>query len=479
MRRPTLATLLVGLLLCSGCALFGLDCVNGVKDCSQFMGNCCDREETDEDFLACGLLFAPFIYPCGVQHGSCICIEGEKSAGDFEQSPAFASFGLPPFTFDVGLPYAGFSTEHRLVFDMIVGDQQTFHGTVVYAPGFTFHGFTALGPAGTQIGTYGFDMDKDGVVDVTLPLRALDADSAYVDINIDGQATVVDPTIVHAANVPSPGSHTFQLSLPAGGDMAKKLARVFRAFRIHASLASGIFTNPATPGSYAVTGTFTSVDPDTGDASDGTGQSPITLNVPPVAIAIDPSPLELLDHFLCYKTKASKGLVCNASATVNAGGLCASDIDCGGVAGACGKNKWPKGVQIALGDERSGFTPLPVDVTKPVRLCTPADKDGEGRHDTVTHLRSYAVKPVKGSPKRAVSLPLRIVNQLGTLAVQVTTPDSLLEPAAKTLGAPAAPLGANTVDRYQCSKPKLVTKRCAGDLTVACKTSATCGAAGP
>ncbi|MEO6025831.1 MAG: hypothetical protein ABIR79_03070, partial [Candidatus Binatia bacterium] len=41
------------------------------------------------------------------------------------------------------------------------------------------------------------------------------------------------------------------------------------------------------------------------------------------------------------------------------------------------------------------------------------------------------------------------------------------------------PLGANTVDRYQCSKPKLVTKRCAGDLTVACKTSATCGAAGP
>src|SRR6185436_3828098 len=100
MRRPALATLLVGLLLSSGCALFGLDCVHGVDDCAMFAGNCCDREETEKDFLACGALSEQFFFACGTLHGSCTCLDEEKSAGGFGQSRAFASFGLPPFTFD-------------------------------------------------------------------------------------------------------------------------------------------------------------------------------------------------------------------------------------------------------------------------------------------------------------------------------------------------------------------------------------------
>jgi hypothetical protein len=37
----------------------------------------------------------------------------------------------------------------------------------------------------------------------------------------------------------------------------------------------------------------------------------------------------------------------------------------------------------------------------------------------------------------------------------------------------------NTVDRYQCYKAKALTKRCAGDPSRACKTSAACGGDGP
>lgn len=471
-----------------GCSVFGVGCGSVSEftfyfpeDCSQFAGDCCKLKD-GAGYILCGSLDQAFQYPCGGihDHARCGCVP--KPAGALEaeqQSRALATFGLPPFSYAPDLPYAGLTSAHRLVFTTTIGDLQTFSGAGTYSPGFVFHGFTALGPAGTRIGLYQFDWGANGDVNVALPLRALDGDTAYVDINLDGQATVVDPTIQHVPNVPSPGAHTFQLSLPAGGDMAPLLARVFRVARIEAVLNAGILTNPALPGSYTIGGTFTSIDPDTGDATDGTGQSPMSLNVPPSQIAITPSPLELLDHFLCYKTKPSKGLLCNATATLNAGGACATDADCGGVTGTCAKNKWPKGVQLGLADEHGALTPRTADVTKPARLCTPAEANDQPRNDTTTHLRGYQIKEAKGSPARVLSAPLPVLNALGQFAVQVKGPDSLLEPAAKTLGAPAPALGANVVDRYQCYKPKVLAKRCAGDPTVACKTDAACGADGP
>lgn len=470
-----------------GCSVFGVGCGSlselqfyFPEECSQFAGDCCNLKD-GRGFILCGSLSEAFQYPCGTVHGAaCAC--AVKSAGEVEpeqQSRAFASFGVPPFSYAPDLPYAGMTSAHRLVFTTSIGDLQTFAGAVTYSPGFVFHGFTALGPAGTKIGSYTFDWGANGSINAALPLRALDGDTAYVDINLDGQATDVDPTIQHVANVPTPGAHTFQLSLPAGGDMAPLLARVFRLARIEAVLNAGILTNPSLQGTYTVSGTFTSIDPDTGDASDGTGQSPLSLNVPPSQIAITPSPLELLDHFLCYKTKPSKGLLCNATATVNAGGACATDAECGGVAGACAKNKWPKGVQLALADQHGELTPRTVAVAKPVRLCTPAEANAQPRNDSVTHLRGYQIKEAKGSPPRVLSAPLPVLNALGQFALQVKGPDSLLEPARKQLGSPAPVLGPNVVDRYQCYKPKVLAKRCAGDPTIACKTDAACGADGP
>jgi hypothetical protein len=72
-----------------------------------------------------------------------------------------------------------------------------------------------------------------------------------------------------------------------------------------------------------------------------------------------------------------------------------------------------------------------------------------------------------------------VLNQLGTIVVDVTKPDTLYVPAAKSLGAPAAPLGASIVDHSQCYKAKLRAKRCAANATRACKTASDCGADGP
>ncbi len=494
MRRPLLVILLLlSAVTTSGCGLFGVGCLSQQAHdasvfaplpfvCLFFSGDCCtDKDEKGN--IGCGDLFDPFFYPCGqAAHGGCHCFDITKD-GSQRQSRASAAYGIPTIDYAVGLPFTGMRTAHRLSFDAAPQSLQTFAGAVTYSPGFVFNGFTALGPAGTTIGGYGFDFDGNGSADATLPVRALDADHAYVDINLDGQATLVDPTIEHDADVPAPGARTFVLALPAGGDMAPKLARVpsqATTLKIHVTLAAGILDNPPNPGAYGVTGTFTSVDPDTGDASNGTGQSPQSVSVPTVGIMIDPSPLELLDHFLCYKTKPSKGNVCGAAASANVGALCTTDADCGGgPVGACAKNKFPKGVQTTLADRYTSFAPRAADVAKPVKLCTPVDQNGEGRHDTTTHLRGFQIKDAKGTTKRAASVPLRIVNQLGTVAVQVKGPDTLLEPASKQLGSVAPTLGPNVVDRYACYKTKLVTKRCSGDPSRACKTDAACGADGP
>ncbi len=385
-----------------GCAFFGFLCevyapmVQQVHPdenfCSMF-GGCCPLDA--EGFWECGDLAGPFGLPCAQIHETdCVCAELDATRPTSALQtfdPRFAGYVEPPFTFGLGLEFAGFSPAHHVTFDVAADSWQTFSGAITYSSGFTFAGFTANGPAGTQIGTYGIDVDENDVVDFALPLRALTADTAFVDVNGDGQATVVDPTVTHVADVPTPGAHTFNLLLPAGGDAAPKVAFGFRAFRVHVVLSPGILGNPSAPGAYSVSGTFTSVDPDTGGASNGTGAAPQTVMIDPVAIGIDPSPIALVDHFLCYKTKASKGKICGASAAANAGGACTADADCGGTPGACGKNTLPKGLQPTVVDPLNQLASRTVAVKNPVQLCTPASTNGEDVHDTVTHLRGYAV----------------------------------------------------------------------------------------
>jgi cysteine-rich repeat protein len=129
-----------------------------------------------------------------------------------------------------------------------------------------------------------------------------------------------------------------------------------------------------------------------------------------------------LDDFLCYKAGTTRG----TPAFVPIPGLPLAD------------------------DFESG----PFVVKKPVGLCTPADKNGEGTVDLATHLERYKINLPVGAPEHVRRVGVRMTNQLGTLSFDTRKADSLLVPAAKSLVAPPPPPDpqAHDVDHYKCYK---------------------------
>lgn len=448
-----------------------------VDVCSSFNGACCGDANRDGLPDECAGIFGTS--PCGrFDTGSCFCttsgaglVEPGQTLGPPPASytlPTLASFGLP-------FPYPGIESPHRVLFDLTANDLQTGRAEVTYPSAFGFAGFLALGPAGTQIGSYDVDVDLDLNPDIRLPLRAIDADTAYVDGNLNGRYDLADPRLVHTT-----GSHVFTTTLPRGGDglAGTKASRI--PLSIQVALYAGILSNPTTPGDYDVTASFTSVDPDSGDADDGTGTTPTTLSPAPETVTIEPLPTGTLSPFFCYGTKPTKGLLCAGSAAANAGGACTSDADCGGTAGACVKTALTKGLTVGVEDQLDFAGPRTFTVAKPASLCTPAEVDGGGAPaDAVAHLRGYQVKPAKGSAAPELFKNMPIVNALGTVIVDMKKPDRVLAVSAKALGAPANPLAATDVDDFKCYTVKVLKKRCAASSFRKCKTSADCGVDGP
>ena len=89
-------------------------------------------------------------------------------------------------------------------------------------------------------------------------------------------------------------------------------------------------------------------------------------------------------------------------------------------------------------------------VGRPNKLCAPADKNDEDPTAPTDpdHLTAYALH----SPTLKV-LNQRIVNQFGTVVVDVLRPALLMVPSAKSLVAPAPPAPLNpAVDHFQCYK---------------------------
>src|SRR5436309_1731640 len=79
-------------------------------------------------------------------------------------------------------------------------------------------------------------------------------------------------------------------------------------------------------------------------------------------------------------------------------------------------------------------------------LCTPANKNSEGVHDSATHLRSYKIKAVTGPP-RFLKRHVKITNQLpvpGGQFLDVVKPDLLYVPTSKSLSSPPPLPGPNT-----------------------------------
>jgi hypothetical protein len=110
---------------------------------------------------------------------------------------------------------------------------------------------------------------------------------------------------------------------------------------------------------------------------------------------------------------------------------------------------------VSLADQ---FETTDATLTKMRNLCTPADKAGEGVLDPVTHLVTYSLRNVPGTP-RHVPRNVTVVNQLGTLALTTTRPELLLVPAAKDLAStpPAPPFASHAVDHYKCYKAKVTS----------------------
>ena len=157
----------------------------------------------------------------------------------------------------------------------------------------------------------------------------------------------------------------------------------------------------------------------------------VALMMAPTASVNAANPAEApADHVQCYATKVAKGAA--------------------------------KFTPIAALQVADAFESGAVRVTKPLDVCPPADKNGEGIVDAVTHLDRYQIATVAGAPAHVKQTGVRVVNQLGELYVDTLKADSLLVPAAKCIDNPAGtcvePLpqpGPNNVDAYKCYKIKV------------------------
>ncbi len=91
------------------------------------------------------------------------------------------------------------------------------------------------------------------------------------------------------------------------------------------------------------------------------------------------------------------------------------------------------------------FETGPATVRRSRQLCAPANKNDEGLRDPETHLAAYDIR----QPSHVTQTNVVVVDQFGSFTYDTVTPDQLLVPTAKALGAPAgAPGGA--LDHYKC-----------------------------
>jgi hypothetical protein len=138
-----------------------------------------------------------------------------------------------------------------------------------------------------------------------------------------------------------------------------------------------------------------------------------------------------LDHFTFYKVKTSKG----ADKFARFGPVDLTDSF--------------ESTDTGLPENTANVVSVPYQVTKPVKLGLPSDKNGEGVRDAGLHMEEYLVKPVKGGPVRVPRSDVHVVNQCNDLLLEVTKPVSLLVPTAKSSTGPVAgPVPADGVFKH-------------------------------
>ena len=485
--RGTLVLLLVSLLPLAGCSQCKCGCFEigfislvCVECCRSSPNGCFDNDEGNV---------------------GAICFDS-AAPGPPPRSVGGPSYGAPAdLEVTTSTDGAGLSPGFTVKFDVETETYQTAVGSVAIPEAYTFNGFLALGPERTQIGLVGLDFDLNDVVEVVTALRAsVPANFAYPDLDGNGRYTDgVDPDIEVTSFA---GQRFIDFTLPLGGDGIPSLLSYGGTLRVFLYLYPGILVNPMTPDDYMFEGSFTSVDPDSGDVDDFQGTPPLQQNQM-VETTVVPSALSLLDPFVCYAAKSSRGNICTAAAPANAGAVCSTETDCGGtidVTALCVKNKGPVGYQALLADplETKSF-----DLTKTNMLCSPGALPGEGLIDSQAQLRDYKIKETKktcdaganadepcaadsdcpggecGRTPKHVKQPLiSVQNALGVLVVSTRKAVGLMTATSIAVPGPAPPLGPTDVDTYKCYSVKFVKKVCAGDPTTKCKRDLDCGIGG-
>lgn len=129
-----------------------------------------------------------------------------------------------------------------------------------------------------------------------------------------------------------------------------------------------------------------------------------SLGVPPAG-----EPSNIVDHYKCYKIKVTPNTP-----------------------------KLAKGIQVTVKDQLNQFQPRLYEVKKPLQLCTPVDKNGEGIISPTGHLMCYKVKPADGvADHQRVQGQIHLKNQLVADQQVDTIKESVLcVPAIKNGEAP-------------------------------------------
>jgi hypothetical protein len=96
------------------------------------------------------------------------------------------------------------------------------------------------------------------------------------------------------------------------------------------------------------------------------------------------------------------------------------------------------------------FTTMTETVRFPHRLCAPADEDGQGLLDPDQHLVGYVMNGQFFTGLKG----LVVTNQLGTLNLDLTRPNTFMVPSSKSLTTAPPLLVPPTIDHFQCYKVK-------------------------
>jgi len=164
---------------------------------------------------------------------------------------------------------------HTLSFDFSGETLETYQFTLTYPDGFTFKSF---GKKNAKAGFYKLNAGNDKKIEANYAIRVIDSNHAYVDQNKSKTYDAAFEATIERLTDGLSGE-VFTVILPNGGDGNAFINGGTFNGKMSVGLKKGILKNPSTGGESTVKADFTSVDPDTGGADNGTGESQKTFSV--------------------------------------------------------------------------------------------------------------------------------------------------------------------------------------------------------